>query len=352
MKVPEFTFMKKWSSKLIGQSKADQQSKSDGNMSIFFSIVQKEFTDYIKSWRIIILLIIIGLTCLGSLYTAVTTLEDVLLSSDDSAREIAKDSHLFLKLFTVSDGTLPSFITFVAFLGPLLGIALGFDAINSERNRGTLTRLMAQPIPRDYVINAKFVSALMINMILFFSLGFLVMAIGILTIGIPPSFEEFLRMICYLMLCVIYIAFWLNLAILFSVQFKQAATSALSGIALWIFFSIFYSMIIKVFANSYLSSDMIKSAGDVLHRQGLILNLMRLSPNYLFQESTTILLSPSVRSLGPLTVEQTTGAIAGPLPLGQSLLLIWPQLTGLIAATLICFAISYIIFMRQEIRTN
>ena len=352
MKVPEFTFMKKWSSKLIGQSKADQQSKSDGNMSIFFSIVQKEFTDYIKSWRIIILLIIIGLTCLGSLYTAVTTLEDVLLSSDDLAREIAKESHLFLKLFTVSDGTLPSFITFVAFLGPLLGIALGFDAINSERNRGTLTRLMAQPIPRDYVINAKFVSALMINMILFFSLGFLVMAIGILTIGIPPSFEEFLRMICYLMLCVIYIAFWLNLAILFSVQFKQAATSALSGIALWIFFSIFYSMIIKVFANSYLSSDMIKSAGDVLHRQGLILNLMRLSPNYLFQESTTILLSPSVRSLGPLTVEQTTGAIAGPLPLGQSLLLIWPQLTGLIAATLICFAISYIIFMRQEIRTN
>src|SRR5690625_4574818 len=136
MKMPEFTFMKKWSSKLIGQSKTDQQSKSDGNMSIFFSIVQKEFTDYIKSWRIIILLIIIGLTCLGSLYTAVTTLEDVLLSSDDLAREIAKESHLFLKLFTVSDGTLPSFITFVTFLGPLLGIALGFDAINSERNRG------------------------------------------------------------------------------------------------------------------------------------------------------------------------------------------------------------------------
>lgn len=352
MKVPELGFMKRWSDKLSRQSKIRQHTNSDGNVSIFFSIVQKEFTDYIKSWRIIILLIIIGLTCLGSLYTAVSTLEDAILSSDESAREIAKNSHLFLKLFTVSDGTLPSFITFVTFLGPLLGIALGFDAINSERNRGTLTRLMAQPIPRDYVINAKFVSALMINMILFFSLGFLVMAIGILTIGIPPSFEEFLRIICYLMLCVVYIAFWLNVAILFSVQFKQAATSALSGIALWIFFSIFYSMIIRVFANSYLSSDTIKSAGDVLGRQGLILNLMRLSPNYLFQESTTILLSPSVRSLGPLTMEQTAGAIAGPLPLDQSLLLIWPQLTGLIAATLICFAISYIIFMRQEIRTN
>src|SRR5690625_1505040 len=350
--MPVLTFLKKWSNLKQNSSNTTEHTGSDQHVSVFFSIVRKEFTDYIKSWRIIILLIIIALTCLASLYTAVSTIQGVISSSDDSAKEVVKGSHLFLKLFTVSVFTLPSFITFVTFLGSLLGIALGFDAINSERNRGTLTRLMAQPIPRDYVINAKFVSALMINMILFFSLGFLVMAIGILTIGIPPSFEEFLRIICYLMLCVVYIAFWLNVAILFSVQFKQAATSALSGIALWIFFSIFYSMIIRVFANSYLSSDTIKSAGDVLGRQGLILNLMRLSPNYLFQESTTILLSPSVRSLGPLTVEQTAGAIAGPLPLDQSLLLIWPQLTGLIAATLICFAISYIIFMRQEIRTN
>ena len=41
-----------------------------------------------------------------------------------------------------------------------------------------------------------------------------------------------------------------------------------------------------------------------------------------------------------------------PLPLGQSLLVVWPQLTGLIAATVICFAISYIMFMRREIRSR
>ena len=52
---------------------------------------------------------------------------------------------------------------------------------------------------------------------------------------------------------------------------------------------------------------------------------------------------PSVRSLGPLTMEQVQGAIPSPLPLGQSLLVVWPQLTGLIAATVICFALSYVI---------
>ena len=327
-----------------------QSTKED--RSAFAAIVRKEFTDYIQSWRIIILLIIIALTCLGSLYTAISTIQDVLSDSDEAAKDIVKDTYLFLKLFTVSDGTLPPFITFVTFLGPLLGIALGFDAINSERNNGTLPRLMAQPIPRDYVINAKFVAAILINGILFLTLGLLVTALGILIIGIPPSFEEFLRILCYLCLCIVYIAFWLSLGVLFSIRFKQAATSALAGIAIWLFFSMFYSMIVNIISKNFLLAGSIATMDEAISKQSAILNIMRLSPNYLFTESTTILLSPSVKSLGPLTMEQTAGAIAGPLPLGQSLLLIWPQLTGLIAATLICFAISYIMFMRQEIRTN
>ena len=83
-----------------------------------------------------------------------------------------------------------------------------------------------------------------------------------------------------------------------------------------------------------------------------ILGLMRLAPSELFNEATTTLLMPSVRSLGPLTMEQVQGAIPSPLPLGQSLLVVWPQLTGLIAATVICFALSYVIFMRREVRSR
>jgi len=327
-------------------------NKRKGNYRSFQAIVRKEISDHLTSWRIIILLIIILLTCIGSLYTALTMIQDALESTDDEMKAILSESHLFLKLFTVSDGTLPSFITFVTFLGPLLGIALGFDAINSERTNGTLPRLMAQPIPRDYVINAKFIAALLINGGLFIILGLLVTAFGILLIGIPPTFDELLRMSSYLMLCIVYIAFWLGIGHLFSVIFRQAATSALSGIGVWLFFSIFYSMIINVIAKGYLNVESLTSVDEMISKQGSMLNLMRLSPNYLFSESTTILLSPSVRSLGPLTMEQTIGSIASPLLLLESLALIWPQVTGLFAATLICFAITYIIFMRQEIRSN
>src|SRR5690625_7552177 len=91
--------------------------------------------------------------------------------------------------------------------------------------------------------------------------------------------------IIFLVLCIVYIAFWLNLGILFSVRFKQAATSALAGIAVWIFFALFYSMIINVIAKSYLTSDAITSMEELLSRQGFLAFMMRLSPNHLFSES-------------------------------------------------------------------
>lgn len=327
------------------------EANAQATTSPFLAMVRKEFTDYIRSWRIIILLLLILLTTGASLYTSISSLHDLANDSENN-NQLYEQSYLLLKLFTLSDGTLPSFVAFVTFLGPLLGIALGFDAINSEQNRGTLPRLLAQPIPRDYVINAKFVAALLVNIVLFFTLGLLVMGLGIIITGIPPTVEEVLRIFSFLLLCIVYIAFWLNVSILFSVRFKQATTSAISALAIWLFFSLFYQIIVNVIAKNIINPERITSDADLISKQEAILNIMRLSPNYLFTESTTTLLSPSVRSLGPLTMEQTVGAIVAPLPMDQSLLLIWPHVTGLVAATLICFAIAYILFMRQDVRTN
>jgi ABC-2 type transport system permease protein len=94
------------------------------------------------------------------------------------------------------------------------------------------------------------------------------------------------------------------------------------------------------------------TTNQVFRYQEIILTLMRILPGELYTDATTTLLMPSVRSLGPLTMEQIVGTIPGPLPLGQSLLLVWPQLTGLIAATVLCFVLSYVSFMRREIRSR
>jgi ABC-2 type transport system permease protein len=320
-------------------------SNDDREIHPFRVIINKEISDHVTSWRFIILIAIIALTCLGSMYTALTNIDKAVKPNDPEG------TFFFLKLFTISDGTLPSFIVFISFLGPLLGISLGFDAVNSEQNNGTLSRILAQPIYRDYLLNAKFIAALAVISVMFFALGFLIMGLGLITIGIPPTAEEFLRIVFFIILSIVYVAFWLNMSILFSVRFRQPATSALSGIAVWLFFSVFYGMIVNLITRSIAPSGL-ANPYQIIRFEEFKMSLLRIMPNQLFSEATTTLLMPSVRSLGPLTIEQVYGTIPGPLPLGQSLLLVWPQVTGLVAATVICFALSYVSFMRREIRSR
>ena len=45
------------------------------------------------------------------------------------------------------------------------------------------------------------------------------------------------------------------------------------------------------------------------------------------------------------------GAVLGaPLPLGESVLIAWPQIVGMIATAIVLFVIGYVIFQRQEVR--
>ncbi|MDR0995340.1 MAG: ABC transporter permease [Tannerella sp.] len=315
-------------------------------LSPFGVIVRKEVCDHLRSWRIIILFFIMALTCGGSLYTALSNFGAALKPG------APENSFFFLKLFTLTDGSLPSFTVFISFLGPLLGIALGFDAINTEQSKGTLSRILSQPIPRDYLINAKFTAALIVIGTLLFALGFLVMGFGLISLGIPPTPEEFLRVIAFIVVSIVYVAFWLNLAIFFSIKFKQAATSALACIAVWLFFSVFFNMILGLVAKVLSPSGMMVTNMQVLAYQRHMMDLLQFAPGELFSEATSTLLEPSVRSIGPLTMEQVSGAIPSPLPLGQSLLVVWPQLTGLIAATVLIFALGYASFMRKEVRSR
>ncbi|MGS2762799.1 ABC transporter permease [Sinomicrobium sp. M5D2P9] len=309
----------------------------------FWTIVQKEISDHIRSWRFIVLLAMILLTCFGSLYIALNNLPEALANTKDPNRDF-----VFLKLLTASDGTLPPFHILLGFLGPLLGIGMGFDAVNSEQNSGTLVRLMAQPIHRDYFINAKFTGALMVTGTLFLTLSLLITGLGILVTGQIPMPEEFIRITGFTVLCIIYIAFWLNLSILFSIRFKRAATSALTSIAVWLFFTIFYPILVGIAAKAFVSPGLSRTRHGL---QKLWIALPDIAPGKLFTDATTTILVPSVRSLGPLSIQQMQGAIPSTLSPGDSLLVVCPQLTGLIAATVLCFSLSYYLFMRKEIRS-
>ena len=109
------------------------------------ALYNKEMTDHFRSKRILIVLALIGLTSFASLYGAlvITSYSEV--------------EFLFLQLYTASGNSIPSFVSFIALLGPFVGLALGFDdGIIGEKSERTLYRLTSQPIYRDSIINGKF----------------------------------------------------------------------------------------------------------------------------------------------------------------------------------------------------
>ena len=80
------------------------------------------------------------------------------------------------------------------------------------------------------------------------------------------------------------------------------------------------------------------------------------SPMELYSEATATVIDPmrkttrSIVLMGPME-RISSSRFSGPLPLGQSILVVLPSIISLIAITAICFAISYAVFMRQEIRS-
>jgi ABC-2 type transport system permease protein len=167
-------------------------------------------------------------------------------------------------------------------------------------------------------------------------------------VGFPPNAEELWRMLIFTILGIFYVGFWLALALLFSLLFQRTVTAALGSLALWLFLTIFAPLIAQIAATFIIADPL--TPEDMVRQVDIANMISRISPSTLYGETVQVMLNPLARGLGTALPEQTQGILLTPLALSQSLLLVLPQLTTLIALVAVCFAISYIKFMRTEIR--
>ncbi len=315
------------------------------------AVYRKELADHFSSTRFILLLTVILMVSLITAYMAATSLKQEL-------EGLAKPALVFLMLFT-STGALFSLVQFIAFFGPLIGMVLGFDAINRERANRTLSKLLAQPIYRDAVINGKFLAGLTTISLMLVSIVLLITGLGLPVLGVVPGGEEVGRLLVYLVISLVYIGFWLGLAILCSVLFRSVATSALAALALWIFLAFFMPLGANLAADvlTPLPSGAVEDPTPVLQHEATRQAVARLSPITLYSSATALILDPmrkTTRSLvlmGPME-RLSLSRFQNPLPLGQSVLIVAPALVTLVALSLLCFALSYATFLRQEIRST
>jgi ABC-2 type transport system permease protein len=312
------------------------------------TIAAKEMADHLASTRFFVLLVVV----------AVAAIVPLLFVSNDitsQAPTLSGAPALFLALFVVGSKSIGSITTvlFVGLLVPLVGIAFGFDGINAERNQGTLSRLLAQPIHRDDVVNGKFVAGLAVIGLVLASVIAFIAGFGMLRLGIVPHGSEVLRLVAWVVVTFLYVALWLAFGLLLSVLIRRAATAALIGFGVWLLVTIFGGLITN-FLGSLVAPAANASPDQILSSLQLQELISRFLPTTLYNDVSTALLSPSTALVGlPGTIGQVQQAqqqIPALLTLDQSILLVWPEVVVIVALAVFCFAAAYVAFMRQEVR--
>jgi ABC-2 type transport system permease protein len=301
----------------------------------------RELFDHLTSARMLVLELLVVLFGAAVVYFAAEQIRNT----------TAEDPFLFLRLFAPPGQTLLSFVLVLSILVPVMAIGLGFDAVNGEYNRRTMSRILAQPIYRDALLFGKFLAALSTLSICLVTLWLLVIGFGLLRLGIPPSGEELSRLMVFLLVTIAYAGVWLALAMLLSIVVRSTATAALIALGLWLFLALLWPALSQMLGEAISPSDMrFAQLGlptpDTLMWQQM---LSRLSPGTLYGEAVVAMLNPDAQSMTTL-MAQFQGRIGTPLPFDQSILQAWPQIVSLIAGTIVLYVIGYVAFQRQEVR--
>jgi ABC-2 type transport system permease protein len=303
------------------------------------AIFWKEMADHFGRRRFTLLL---GLVALGAVWAAFIDINEMIRTGT---------GFLYLDVFTTTSGVPISLLQFISFFGPIIGITLGFDAINSERTQGTLSRVLAQPVYRDAVFNGKFLAGLTTLALVLASMGISAVGVSMFRIGIAPQGEEIVRLTGFGLVTVAYLAFWLALAMTASIFLRNAVASALVSIGVWIAASKMKKLAASAIAERVVPET--ETDDQIRERFNVERWIARASPGELFSEATGILMDPvRGRTLTPLALAQDRlqGLLSAPVSAGQSLQLVWPHIVVLVAMVAVLLALSYVRFMREEIR--
>jgi ABC-2 type transport system permease protein len=301
----------------------------------------RELFDHLTSARMLVLELLVLLLGGAVVYFAAEQIRNT----------TAEDPFLFLRLFAPPGQSLLSFVVVLSILVPIMAIGLGFDSVNGEYSRRTLSRILAQPIYRDALLFGKFLAALSTLSICLVTLWLLVIGFGLIRLGIPPSGEEIGRLVVFLAVTIAYAGVWLALAMLLSITVRSTATAALIALGIWLFLALLWPALSQMIGEVIAPPDIrfaqlgLPTPATLAWQEGL----SRLSPGTLYAEALIAMLNPDAQNLTTL-LAQFQGRITSPLPFGQSILQAWPQIVSLVAGTIVLYVIGYIAFQRQEVR--
>lgn len=200
-----------------------------------FSIARKEFTDAVTSKR---LWLIAGIFLLFSIASTYSTSFGFRMGVQQATRPMVQiDS---------------SIASATAYMAPLLGLALAFDAVSGERERGTLRILLSRPIYREDVINGKILSALAVIGLTITVSSLAAVSISILLHNISVTVDDVSRIGLFIVFSIVFSFAYYALALFVSTFSSKSSHSLVISIGIWIFFAFILSIMSSFIATAIL----------------------------------------------------------------------------------------------------
>lgn len=330
-------------------------------MANMFTVASKEFSDIVRGKRFLILVIVFGLV----MNVAIASVYIRVVQAAQQAGGIAMPRG-FLGLAAYN------LITTMSYFAPIVGLALGCDAISGEREKGTLKTTLAQPVFRDTVINGKFFAAFLSISLAIVIASLVGIGGSVLTLGITPTMDGIARLILFMLFSILFAMTYYGLAAFLSTVSKRTTQSVIISVMLWAVFTFVIPIVASLVAFSTASISVrpfqnatrpfqnatsrqeIQRYVEELRRQSAITeSIQSIAPNYHFTRIAQYILQAYAGGIGARIGIGGAGQVQEGLRTAsilESLSFSWPNILVLTMATILIFIVSYIVFTRQEIR--
>jgi ABC-2 type transport system permease protein len=337
-----------------------------------FVVARKEIWDHLTSKRFLaifaIMLLLAVLSMMSGLSQYDQTLQDYKNSVAQSQPAQQSDSLVAMAMPSVLT-VFASMNQYLVLIAAILSIAMGFDLISKEKEEGSLKSLLSHPVYRDSVINGKLIGALGVLTVVMCS-TFLITIAVMLFYGIVPSAEDLIRIVAYFIMALLYCGVFFAIATMASTIAQTSAMAILYTITIVLVLYMVTSfsgqiagaivgpapqyvpMPAEDLSSSAASSNApgADNAQQYYATKGNIIDAINtISPVYAFSNKIS---NAILYMAGTQTVTSETSAYGGytkPTIL-DSLSLVWTSILALVIEMLLPLAISYVIFLRMDIR--
>ena len=136
-----------------------------------------------------------------------------------------------------------NFINYLAMIGALLSMILGFTAIQKERQAGTLNLILSRPVYRDQFLSGKVLGNALLLALLMAVVGLVtVLAIGLIG-KVTLNFDQAMRLALTMLMSWLYLLTFFLLALFFSLRLPNGNHALLLTVIVWLVFAFIFPQI-------------------------------------------------------------------------------------------------------------